>query len=553
MLPAYSANWLSGCASRRCWGSCLRAFCWASVLGSLAPEFSQLLFPPQGPNAIALDAITNLALVLFLMVAGIEVDLSSIWKQGKIGLKVGIASVVIPFFVGFAAAWWLPQALGRQPDANPLIFALFLAIAMSISALPVIAKTLMDIDLYRSDLGMVVISAAIFNDLVGWIVFAVVLGLMGSPSGSGNGILLTIVLTLAFAGAMLTMGRWLIHKALPFVQAYTRWPSGELSFAVILAFLGATFTEWIGIHAIFGAFLVGAAIGDSSHLREHTRVTIDHFVSFIFAPVFFASIGLKVNFLVHFDLSLVLTVLVIACACKLAGATLGARAGGMTAREAWAVGFAMNSRGAMEVILGLLALGAGIIHQRLFVALVTMAIITSMMSGPAMRLIIRPARKWRLHDVLSSKLFFRELKAVSHREAIHEMTLAACAAIGLDVAVIEPSVLAREDILSTGIGKGVAIPTARIEGISEPIAAVGISDTGIDFDAPDGMPANVIFLLFTPTNNSTAHLVIGSQIARFFRERLLLERVLRTKHFTEFLALMKSIDTETANQNKPKP
>ena len=188
-----------------------------TVLGTLAPAFSAFLFPAQGPSAIALNAITTLAIALFLMVAGIEVDLSTIWRQGKVGAKIGLASIAVPFLCGLAAAWLAPAALGRRPDADPLIFMLFVAIALSISALPVIAKTLMDMDLYRSDLGMVVISAAILNDLVGWIIFAVVLGMLGHADGNGNAIVMTITLTLAFSAAMLTLGRWLIHKTLPFV------------------------------------------------------------------------------------------------------------------------------------------------------------------------------------------------------------------------------------------------------------------------------------------------------------------------------------------------
>jgi Kef-type K+ transport system membrane component KefB len=508
-----------------------------TVLGSLTPELSAVLFPTQGPGAVALDALATLAIVLFLMVAGIEVDLSTVWRQGRLACKVGISSIVIPFISGFAAAWLVPRALGRQPEADPLIFSLFLAIAISISALPIIAKTLIDLDLYRSDLGMAIVSAAIFNDIVGWIIFAVILGLI-DQAPHGNSILLTVVLTLAFSGVVLTMGRWLFHKILPFVQAYTRWPGGELSFALILALLGAAFTEWIGIHAIFGAFLVGAAIGDSSHLRERTRVTIEQFVSFFFAPLFFASIGLKVNFLTHFDFPLVLTVLLIAFTCKLAGGTLGAKWGGMPARESWAFGFAMVSVGAMGIIVGLLALEAGIIRQRLFVALVIMAIVTSMTSGPAMRLILRPARKWQLRDALSSKLFLRELKALTRREAIHEMTAAVCGWSGLSAEKVEAAVLAREEALSTGVGNGVAIPHAPIDGLREPLVVVGVSFTGIDFDAPDDKPANLIFFVLTPSDDPGAQHMISSEIVRLFHGQHALERVLRTKSFTDFLAVV---------------
>jgi Kef-type K+ transport system membrane component KefB len=515
-----------------------------TVLGSLAPETSAFLFPQEGPNAVALNAFTTLAVTLLMLVAGMEVDLSTIWRQGRIGLKAGTAGMVIPFFLGLVVALIAPRALGSDIDADPLVFSLFFATALSISALPVIAKTLMDLDLYRSDFGMVVISAAILNDLIGWIIFAIILGLIGAESGQSNNILLTITLTLAFAGIMLTLGRSLVHRTLPFLQAYTRWPGGVLSFALVLALLGAAFTEWIGIHAIFGAFIVGVAVGDSSHLRERTRVIIDEFVSFIFAPVFFASIGLKVNFITHFDLVPVLTVLLIACVCKLAGGVLGARWGDMTKRDAWAVGFAMNARGAMEIILGLLALQAGIIRPRLFVALVIMAIVTSMISGPAIRLILRLGKKRTLLDALSSRLFTRELQAFSSRTAIHELTAMACEASGLNTREVEAAVWEREETLPTGIGNGVALPHARIEGISKPIVAIGVSDSGIDFDAPDDKPAYVIFLILTPVDAPDTQLEITAELAKLFRVFGMTEKVLKIKSYTEFLALVKSSTVE---------
>lgn len=511
-----------------------------TVLGSIAPGLSGFLFPLQGANAIALDAIATLAIGLFLLVAGMEVDLSTVWKQGKVGCKVGITSIVIPFSIALGAAMVLPEALGRHGDADPTIFALFFAIAISISALPVIAKTLMDMGLYRSDLGMVVVSAAIFNDLTGWIVFAVILGLIGESSGSRGHIALTIALTLAFVGAMLTLGRWLIHKVLPFVQAYTRWPGGELSFALILGLLGAAVSEWIGIHAIFGAFIVGVAVGASSHLRERSRVVIGNFVSFIFAPVFFASIGLRMNFLTHFDWPLVLTVVLIALACKLTGGFMGARWGGMPRREAWAVGFAMVSVGAMGIIVGMVALEAGIIRERLFVALVVMAIVTSMLSGPFMRLILRAEKKSHLRNFLSPKLFLRELGATARREVIREMTAAACEVAGLDARTVEKAVWDREEALSTGIGNGVAIPHARLDGLRESLVVVGISKTGIDFDSPDGRLAKVIFLILTPSSAPGDQLQIAAEIARLFRDLRMPGRVLGTQNFTDFLALMRT-------------
>ena len=442
-----------------------------SVLGGLSPAASAYLFPPAPhPVAIALDGLSTLAITLFLLVAGMEVDISTVWRQGKSALWVGTIGMVVPFAVGFGTGWAIPDLLGRAAGADQLHFALFFATALAISALPVIAKTLLDLGLYRSDLGVIVVSAAIFNDLVGWMVFAVVLGLMGGQGAHGHqfNIGTTIILTLAFAGLVLTVGRWAINRLLPYLQAYTHWPGGELSFALILALFGAAFTEWIGIHAIFGSFLVGIAVGDSAHLKERTRVIIDQFISFIFAPLFFASIGLKVNFLANFDPASAAIVLAIACLGKLIGCWFGARLGGLSRRDSWAIGVAMNARGAMEIILGLLALRAKLIREELFVALVFMALATSVVSGPLLQMILRLKRPRRLVTALNSKLFVRELTAVTRRGAIAELSQAAGAALPVDAGTVEAAAWLRERTLPTGIGHGVALPHARIDGITTP-------------------------------------------------------------------------------------
>jgi Kef-type K+ transport system membrane component KefB len=161
-----------------------------------------------------------------------------------------------------------------------------------------------------------------------------------------------------------------------------------LAISLGFAFLGAAFTEKIGIHAIFGAFIVGIAFGDSVHLNEKTRDIINQFITNIFAPLFFVSIGFKINFIANFDLYLTLIVLGLAIVSKVVGAGLGSLWGGLSLRESLAVGFGMNARGAMEIVLGLLALQAGVISPQLFVAIVIMAVVTSIMAGPMLQYLI---------------------------------------------------------------------------------------------------------------------------------------------------------------------
>jgi mannitol/fructose-specific phosphotransferase system IIA component (Ntr-type) len=304
--------------------------------------------------------------------------------------------------------------------------------------------------------------------------------------------------------------------------------------------MAAAFTEWIGIHAIFGTFLVGVALGDSRHLRVRTRATIEQFVSFIFAPLFFASIGLKVNFLANFDLLLVLIVLAIAIVGKVVGCGLASRLSGLSRRESLAVGFGLNARGAMEIILGLLALQNGLISERLFVALVVMALATSLMSGPFLQRLLHLKKPLGFTDFLSSKSFVQNLSASSRTEAIEELARAVAEDGLLDAATIAWSVLAREALMPTGIGKGLAVPHARLPGLVKPVVAVGLSRSGIDFDSPDDTSAHVVCLILTPILDDGAQLEILADIARTFKAREIRDKVLSVAGYTEFLALVRS-------------
>lgn len=520
-----------------------------TVLGSLFPEFNTALFPPTGGGALARDGLMTLSITLFLLVAGLEVNLSSVWRQGRTALSVGVAGILAPFATGFAAAWYFPQLMGDSGAHSPLIFSLFLGTALSISALPVIAKTLMDLNLYRSDFGMMIVAAAVFNDLVGWIIFAVILGMIGIGNGHGSGITETVAATLFFAGFMLTGIRTLIHRILPWIHANTSWPGGILSFCLSLSLVCAAITEWIGIHAIFGSFLAGVALGDSSHLRQRTRATIAQFVSFIFAPLFFANIGLKVNFVTHFDLQLVLVVFVIACLGKVAGCGLGARISGMPLRESMALGFGMNARGAMEIILGLLALKYGLIGERLFVALVVMALATSLISGPAMQRLLNLKKSRHFADFLKPKAFIPSLASEDRTQAIMEISAALAPSLGLSVEEVSEAVLARESLMPTGLGHGLAVPHARLEKLAGPAIGIGKSHQGIDFDCPDGNPAHLVFLLLTPKEDAGAQLEILADIARTFKDRSLREQAIHTETLTPFLALVKTAEREAVGHD----
>ncbi|MDN3668603.1 cation:proton antiporter [Echinicola jeungdonensis] len=353
-----------------------------TVLGMVFPDlFGQLFVMHQGAN-VALDGIIHIAVILLLFIAGLEVELHLVWSQGKSALNISILGLIIPFGLGFVFPYYFSGFFGLA-EGDKLLFSLFMGTAMSITALPVVVRILMDLDLFKSKMGMLIVAASMVNDIIGWIIFSVILSFMGK--GSNLSLFQTIGVTLVFTLLMVTVVKFFINRALPWINKKLAWPGGVLSISIVACFLAGAFTEWLGIHAIFGAFLMGVALGDSEHMSERAKEIVHQFINNIFAPLFFVSIGLKINFFTNFEIWLTLAVLAISFAGKIFGSGVGAIRGGFNLRESLAVGFGMNARGAMEIILGLIALENGLINEKLFVALVIMAIVTSMSSGPLMK------------------------------------------------------------------------------------------------------------------------------------------------------------------------
>lgn len=506
-----------------------------TVLGQIKPNVYEFLFPATGNMPIVLDTVTTLGVVFFLLSAGLEIDLRSIFRQGKSAIGVSFCGVIVPFVLGFAAAGLFPRFLGAGEGADRLIFALFVGTALSISALPVIAKILMDLNLLRSEMGTVVMSSAMFDDLVGWILFSMILGMMNGGS-SMAGVKRTIELVIAFVVLALTVVRWLIDKILPHIQAHTSWPGGVLGFIFTLTLASAAFAEYAGIHAVFGAFIIGIAVGESTHLRKRTSELIHGIVTNVFAPFFFASIGLRTNFVTNFSLPITATVIAVACIGKLLGAGMGARLGGMDRRTSWGVGLAMNARGAMEMILGILALQAGLIQVTMFVALVVMALFTSLVSAPAIKLLIRRRRAITLKDTVTNKLFLRGMTAHTKQEALEQMCVAAADAANNSQERFLRLLLDRERVVPSGWENGLAVPHARVDGLPQPLVVVGKSENGIDFDARDGKPARLIIMVLTGDNQSQHDLLLDA--GELFSRKEAIEQTLHAQTFTELVAAL---------------
>jgi Kef-type K+ transport system membrane component KefB len=379
-----------------------------SVFGAVFPDLFATVFsggPNGGQLEAALTGFSQIGLVLLLFLVGIEFDFSHVRRQGGLAAGVSLAGVVAPFTLGIGlAAVMAPRlaALGATNTIDPRAFALFLGTAMSITAIPILGRILIEMGLQRSPLGALVIAAAACDDAVGWTLLAAV-----SALATGNfepaRIAAMVGATIGFAAAMLLVVRPLLLPRLErSVNAEGRLPLGILSIVLALLFGAAFITSAIGIFAIFGGFLLGAALSGSPRVREAFVNQFNDFTTVFFLPIFFTFTGLRTNLGSLDGLEAwgwCAAVLVVAVAGKWGGCGLVARLGGMPAGEAACVGVLMNTRALMELIVINVGMDLGVIPPSVYCMLVLMAIATTLMATPlAARLLRGSSYEQRLAD-----------------------------------------------------------------------------------------------------------------------------------------------------------
>jgi Kef-type K+ transport system membrane component KefB len=348
-----------------------------SGLGNVAPEAFAALFSPTGPVAQARGDLLRIGLLLFVLLVGLELEPERLGGRWPVVLPVSLLGMILPFGLGYAAVALAPDLweAGRPATAG---LPAMLGVALAISALPVIARIMTDLDIIRTQIGRIVLSAAVLNDLFGWLGFAAVLGTHGAAEAPGGSIWSTVALVVgAFAGA-LAVGHLVGASAAAWLRSRPRQSGSVLGLVLALALLASGLIEVAGVHAFFGALLVGLA---ASRLDPALFEPLVRLVRIFFTPLYFGAVALDLDLLASFDWRISLVVFLIACLGKLVGVTAGALIGGLAPRPALAVAAALNARGAVEVVLATTARQAGLIDDRLFVALVVMALGTSILAG----------------------------------------------------------------------------------------------------------------------------------------------------------------------------
>ena len=306
-----------------------------TVLGAWAPELSRMILVGSPELVDGRAAIIKMALLLFLFTVGLEMDFANLWRQRRVVLSATALGIAVPFVSGFCLVQCFPS-LWASGYSEGILLAAFIGTALSISALPVIARILQDFKLIKTSFGSTVMASATLTDIIGWALFAVILKSTAAAQLSAGAAVSVSVIDLTLAVFILGV------ICAPFWRVAASWQEKLL---------------WV--------------------------------VRNVAAPVYFISVGLKVNFAQNFDVVLVAVVFVVACLGKVLGVTVGASWAGMPFKQSLAAGFALNARGAMEIVLATVALEAGLINERIFVALFVMALGTSILSGPVMQRLIK--------------------------------------------------------------------------------------------------------------------------------------------------------------------
>jgi len=352
-----------------------------SLLGRIAPDVQASLLRPDATPL--LGVIAQLGVILYMFLVGLELDLHSLRGRARSTIAISNAGIVVPFALGIALAWAIFGEYA-PPGVTLTSFALFIGVSMAITAFPVLARILEDKGLQRTPLGVMALTCAAIDDVTAWCLLAFVVSVTQATPG---GALLTVALTAIYIVLMLTVGRWLMVRLVSRLDASSR--IGEQSLTIILAavLLSAIATEFIGVHAIFGAFLLGTIIPHESRIAGHVRERIEDVVRVMLLPAFFAFTGLRTEIgllqSAH-DWWICVAIIAVATAGKFGGVTLAARATGSTARDSAALGILMNTRGLVELIVLNIGLDLGVLTPRLFTMLVIMAVVTTMMTAPVL-------------------------------------------------------------------------------------------------------------------------------------------------------------------------
>lgn len=391
-----------------------------SVLGALSPALSFFLIPQTPVGGHLLGVVSLLGAMFLLLITGLETDIGLIRHHARTAFGVSAGGILITFSAALAVGLLLPRDL-MSSDHPQFLCALFLALSVSIAAISVVAKVLMDLNLMRRDIGQTLIAAGLSDDIIGWIVFSIIAGVAASGKVDPLAVLEIIAEVLGFLVLSMTLGRRVVRRLLSFVQDHAVGRDPSLSLVVVLTFVWGAVTQALHIEAVLGAFVMGLLFGQMRRLPAVVHEQLESMALAVFAPIFFATAGLRVN-LHHLREPRLLVVaavlLVVAVGGKTVGAYLAARwVGGKDHWTALSFGAGLNARGGTDVIIASIGLQLGLLTPDLYSVVVLIAMLASFAAPTALRRIlarVEPSEA-ELARLRSEELAKKSLVAGIHR------------------------------------------------------------------------------------------------------------------------------------------
>lgn len=356
-----------------------------SVLAHLAPAVSSWLFPHIAAQQHLLDAVGQLGVLLLVGVTGMSIDLKLVRRTASTGALVGIGGLVVPLAVGVGLGFVLPAFL-LTPGTHRVVFASFVGVAMCVSAIPVIAKTLLEMRLLHRDVGQLIMSAATLSDIVGWLLLSLVSALATTGLRAGQ-VAVSVAGLVAVVVVTVLVGRPVVNTALR-LSARSAERRVSVATAVVLLLVAAAGCQALGMEPVLGTLLCGLLIGSSRWVDRERLAPVRTLVMAVLAPIYFATAGLRMD-LTQLGRPAVLAsafaVLVLAIAGKFAGAYAGARTARLDHWKSLALGAGLNARGVIEVIVATVGLRLGVLNTATYTIIVLVAIVTSLMAPPLLR------------------------------------------------------------------------------------------------------------------------------------------------------------------------
>lgn len=360
-----------------------------SLLGAISPEAMHLLIPtptldPHGAVATSLKVIAQLGVILYMFLVGLELNAAQLKHKAHSAIAISHASIVVPFVLGAILSLWLYPLLS-VPEVSFTSFALFLGVAMSITAFPVLARILTDRNLQNTPVGTVALSCAAADDVTAWCLLSLVVGVVKADV---ENVWFVLGGTVAYILFMLFVAKPFLGRRIGHIE---RLEIGLPAYAIVGVYVmilgAAAVTEWIGIHAIFGAFLLGVVIPSDSDLAKNFQLKLKEPVTILLLPAFFAYTGMRAEIGLLNDWSqrfVCFFIILVASFGKIGGTLLAARFSGESWRDAGVLGILMNTRGLLELIVLNIGLDLGVISPTLFAMMVIMALVTTMITSPAL-------------------------------------------------------------------------------------------------------------------------------------------------------------------------